>query len=108
MPSKRAGKGAAVDEDVLAGDVAGLRAAQKRAQRAELVGPAEAAGGNAGHALRQLFSVVAERRAYAIGVEHAGLDRIDCHVVARVFARGAGEKGGEAGARPGGDVEPGD
>ena len=44
-PSQRARKRAAIEQDVLAGDEAGLGAAQERAGVAELVGIAEAPGG---------------------------------------------------------------
>jgi hypothetical protein len=44
--SKRAVEGAAVDQQILPGDVAGLRRAQERAGRAELGRIAETLGGN--------------------------------------------------------------
>src|SRR5947209_18316709 len=44
--SERAGVDAAVDQEILAGDVARLHAAQIRAELAELLGGAEAARGN--------------------------------------------------------------
>src|SRR5205807_2466458 len=43
---ERSWVGAAIREDVLAADVAGVDAAQERADRAELVGAAEALRGN--------------------------------------------------------------
>ena len=41
LVSERAGIRAAVDENILAGDVAGLRRAQERAGRAKFLGAAE-------------------------------------------------------------------
>ena len=67
------------------GDVAGVRRAQERAGRAELVRIAEALGRDAGHAvgarlLRSLLLLLlgglAQRAAQAVGIEGAGQD--DC------------------------------
>src|SRR5215470_15424401 len=50
-PLQQAGEAAAVHEDVLPRDVSGVPGAQERHHRAELLGCAEAAGGNHGLAL---------------------------------------------------------
>ena len=55
---ERAGKRAAIHQDVLAGDVAGMHRAQKRAGRAELRRLAEAPGGDRLGALARASSTV--------------------------------------------------
>src|SRR5579871_2283267 len=83
--SERAGKGPAVDEDVLPRDEARLRAREKGAERAELGGLAEAARGMArlrlaAHLLERdaaLLGGAPQARADAVGVEGARLNRVD-------------------------------
>ena len=49
-----------------------------------------------------------ETRPLTVGLERAGLDRIDRHVVGRMRPRRGGQEGGQAGPGAGRDVEPGD
>src|SRR6185437_13406544 len=86
---ERAVEHAAVDQQILSGDVAGLRRAQERRRRAEFIRFAEAPrrdGSDAGlggfleaHAL--LLGGLGERAAQAVGVERAGQDIVDGDIV---------------------------
>ncbi len=103
----------AIDQDVLPDDVAGMLAAQERADRAELLRRAEAAAG-----LRRLR--FRERRVerhaaraciglgqldQAVGLVRAGQQVVDRDVVFRDLARQAGDEAGQAGARAVGEAE---
>src|SRR5690606_18799384 len=104
--SERAGVEAAVDQEVLAGDVARLGAADEGAQLAKLLGRAEPPGRN----LRERFgldlrdrtarSLRRERHAGAqpIGVEASGQDVVDRDVVLDRLAGDPGDEPGQAGA----------
>src|SRR5262249_1848786 len=104
---KRAGESPAVDEDILSGDIAGLRRAEERAGRAEFIGLADAFR-------RHGRKTLGERRLRAqafllphrldvttqsVGAEDAGQHEIDGDVGGDERGSYAGEKGGEAGAR---------
>src|SRR5579864_6821437 len=107
---------AAVDKDVLAGDESGVSAGQEGAERAEFGRIAEAAGGDSGlrvgarliHAHAPLRGGAREAGFLAVGFERPGLDRVDCHVVAREQPGRRGEEGGEPRPRPRRHVETGD
>src|SRR5262249_19202820 len=83
--SKPAREGAAVEPQVLAGDVAGMDRAQERAGGAELVRRAEALGRHAGDALGHrlvdrdvaLLGRCLEVRAQPVGVERPGQHEVD-------------------------------
>src|SRR3954462_15668430 len=83
-----AGVGATVDQHVLPGDVAGLRAAQESAGGAEFLGGAEALGRDRVHPLLAhflhrlagLLRTAFQRGLDAVGVEHAGQQVVDDHV----------------------------
>src|SRR5579864_7215006 len=113
---ERAGECAAVDQDILSGDVAGLRRAQKRTRRAELVGRADALGRHRFDALGETCIVadvaLLHRRldvgAEAVGVENSRQDEIDGDVGGGDRAGDPGQERGQAGARAGGQIEAGD
>ncbi|KAG1254265.1 hypothetical protein G6F65_017109 [Rhizopus arrhizus] len=103
---ERTGVGAAVDQQVLPGEVTGLYAAQEGAGGAEFVRRAEAAGGNLlaaalGHfaGVAILARTVGEVGAQAVGVELAGQQVVDGDVVGHGAARQAGDEAGQATAR---------
>src|SRR5207302_8933126 len=105
--SERPRVSTAVEQQILAGNVTCLRAAQVGAGIAELLDAAEAARRvRLGARLAQLLvalaarlGVVLEVRAQPVGVERAGQQVIDGHVVAHGFARQPGDEAGEARAR---------
>src|SRR5205823_6835938 len=105
--SERPRIGAAVQQQVLAGNVTRLRAAQVGAGIAEFLDAAEAARRvRLGAGLAQLLVALAARlgvelevRAQPVGVERAGQQVVDGHVVAHGLARQPGDEAGEAGAR---------
>src|ERR1022692_1362892 len=94
--SESTGVAAAVDQNVLADDIARLRAAQESTSLAELGGAAEAARG-----VRSRFEIAAQ----PIGVEGAGKQVVDRHVVPRNLARKTRDKAGQAAARAIGQAE---
>src|SRR5262249_44919502 len=112
--SERPREGAAVDQQVLAGDVAGLCRAQERAGGAELVGRAEAFRRNRGGARRDglvdqhalLLGIRLDVGAQPVGVEGAGQQKIDGDVRSRDRSGDAGHERGQPGARAGGEIEP--
>jgi hypothetical protein len=69
--------------------------------------------GNGGHAFGQHLLVgqatrlglAADHRGDAIGVEEAGQQVVDCHVVRHGLARQAGDEAGESGARAVGEPQ---
>src|SRR6478736_4714032 len=89
--SERAAERAAVNQQILASDVAGLRGTEECAGRTEFIGIAEALGRDAGNALGSdlvdalalLFGRFAQRAAQAVGVECARQYIIDGHVLVR-------------------------
>src|SRR6185312_2462131 len=95
--SKRTGISTAVDEPVLARNVARVRAAQESARLAELFGLPEPLRGNAGGTLAPRLvdadpfrlSLRAQRGSNAIGIEQARQQVVDRHVVLRHLARNA-------------------
>src|SRR5262249_18304388 len=97
---------AAVEHEVLPGDVAGLGAANEGADLAELLRRAEASGRVLGPALAgDLLERLAARLglrldigAEPIGVERAGEDVVDRHVVGDRLAAETGDEAGEPGA----------
>src|SRR3954467_15190751 len=103
---ERARKGATVEEKILAGDEARLRAAQIGAGGAELLDGAEALGRvGLGARLAQLLAALAARRgieievgAQPVGLERARQQAVDGHVMAYGLAREAGDEAGEPGA----------
>src|SRR5579863_1537089 len=113
---KRPRKRAAVDQDVLAGDVARLSAGEEGAEFAELFRSPEALGRDRRLALapRRRFGnsarlgLLLKAAPQAVGVEGAGLDRIDGHIVLGDLPGGRGEEGRQSRPRPGGNVKPGD
>src|SRR5258706_5862492 len=113
---ERAGVVAAIDQKILAGEVARLCAAKISAVVAEFLGGAETAGGTAFLAralellgrLALLLGVELEVRAQAIGPHRARQQVVDGHVVAHGFPRQAGDEAGEAAARAVGQAELGD
>src|SRR4051812_38638766 len=104
-----AGVGAAIDQDVLAGDVAGVRAAKEGARRTEFLRAAEAQGrdrlaaqvGHFVHRLSAFLRAALQRRAQAVGVECAGQEVVDRDVrrCELLRARDTGDEAGEAAAR---------
>src|ERR1700733_14660716 len=113
LSSERARKGAAVDENILAGDVAGLRRAEERAGRAELVRLADAPRRDGGDALGERgfgadALLLRHRRdvsAQTVGAENSRQDEIDGDIRGGDRAGDAGEKGGQSGPRAGRQVE---
>src|SRR3984957_18323226 len=109
-------KGAAVNQEILTGDIAGLRRAKKRAGRAEFIGIADPPGRNRGHPLGErsfgadapLLHGGLDIGLKAISREHAGQEEIDRHVGAGDAAGDAGEERGQAGTCAGGKIEAGD
>src|SRR6266705_5657225 len=101
------GVDAAVDQEILAGDVARLDAAQIGAELAELLGRAEAAGGNrllplALDLLGRLALLLRGKLGVAlqpVGPEAPGKDIVDRDVVRDRFASEARDEAGEAAAR---------
>src|SRR5579872_510998 len=91
LRSERPRKRAAVDQDVLPGNVPRLRAGEIGAKIAELLGPAEALGRDRrlavgarlflAHAAH--FRLFQHAAAQAVGVEGARLDRIDRDIMRR-------------------------
>src|SRR6267378_1629835 len=114
--SERPRVGAAVQQQILAGNVTRLRAAQIGAGIAEFLDAAEAARRvRLGAGLAQLLVAPAARlgvelevRAQPVGVERAGQQVVDGHVVAHGLARQPGDEAGEAGARAVRQAELGD
>src|SRR4051794_1982893 len=104
---ERARECAAVEQEVLARDVAGLRAAKVGAGIAEFLDRAEAAGrvglgANLSELVRRLsrlLRVELEVAAQPVGLERAGQEIVDGHVLAHGLAREAGDEPGQAGAR---------
>src|ERR1022692_2167075 len=111
--SESTGVAATVDQNVLADDIARLRAAQESTSLAELGGAAEAARGVRAHlslaqfldrlpcGFRSRFEIAAQ----PIGVEGAGKQVVDRHVVPRNLARKTRDKAGQAAARAIGQAE---
>src|SRR5215467_11342865 len=105
---ERAVECAAVNQQILASDVAGMRGAQESTGSAELVRISESPGRNAGDAVRSdlvdalapLFCSFVQRTAQAVGVESARQDIVDGHVLVRHRTCDSGQEGGQAGARP--------
>src|SRR6476469_4276386 len=99
---ERARERATVDQEVHAGDVARLRAAEIRARIAELGRVAESSGGNRfqpllrGLRLRDAGRLreAGEGLARAVGEERARQQVVDRHVVLRRLARHAGDEAG--------------
>src|SRR3979411_1376303 len=87
--SERTGIGAAVDQDILPGDVAGLRRAQERAGRAEFVGVPKPPGrigrsdflGDVADVTRGTLRQRCQIRLQAVGIEGAGQQIVDGHIV---------------------------
>src|SRR5437773_1228434 len=105
--SIRAGILAAVHQQILAGDVAGVHAAQEGAGRAELLRRAEAAG-RIELGARLVFLLVALAAlggarfvgaAQPVGVERAGQQAVDGDAVAHGDAGDAGHEAGQPAAR---------
>src|SRR5882672_2348734 len=113
---ERAGVDAAVDEEILPGDVARLRAAQVGAQVAELLGRAEAARGNRllevpldlFHAQAFFLRVELRIALQAVGPESAREDVVDGDVGGHGLACQSRDEAGEAAARAVGERELGD
>src|SRR6266851_10428526 len=105
--SERAGVDAAVDQEILAGDVAGLDAAQVGAELAELLGRAEAPGRDllfplALDLLRRPALLLRRKLGVAdqpVGPEASGKQVVDRDVVCDGFAREARDEAGEAAPR---------
>src|SRR4051812_41377888 len=99
--------GAAVDEQVLPHDEAGVLAAEECASAAELLGRAEAVGRHLRHAgfgerfviLARLVGELGQAIGLAPGREGPRQEVIDDDVVFRDLPREPGDKAGEAGAR---------
>src|ERR1700716_1767186 len=112
-PSECAGERAAVDQQVLPGDVAGLGRAQEHAGGAELVRRAEALGRNGsgargaellvGNAL--LLGGGLDVALQSVGVEGARQQEVDGHVGPGDRARDAGHEGGKPGPRRRREIE---
>src|SRR5579864_1322104 len=110
---QRSREGAAVEHDVLTGDVAGLGAAQERAEQAELFRFAETTArielGTLGLQLFRrdaaLLGLGLRDAAQAVGVERPGQEPVDGDVVDHGFPRQAGDESGQAGARAVGEAE---
>src|SRR6267143_3231261 len=104
---ERAGIDTAVDQEILAGDVARLDAAQVGAELAELLGRAEAAGRDlffplALDLLRSLALLLRRKLGVAdqpVGPEAPGKQVVDGDVVHDGFARETGDEAGEAAPR---------
>src|SRR3954470_18940336 len=82
--SECAGIKPAVDRDVLAGQVAGMDRAEEGADLAEFLGRAEALGGNLGGEFgleRGLVAALRKAAAQPVGVELAGQQIVDRHIV---------------------------
>ena len=110
-------KGAAVDQQVLTGDVAGVRRAQERAGRAELVrladalAPARSPMRSAPPARRLMprFLAVASKFERSRSVSNApGSRKLMVTLRGGDRAGDAGQEAGQAGARARGQVEPGE
>src|SRR5712691_1658410 len=105
--SERAGVDAAVDQEILAGDIARLHAAQVGAELAELLGRAEAAGRDllfplALDLLRRPALLLRRELGVAdqpVGPEAPGEEVVDRDVVRDGFAREARDEAGKAAAR---------
>src|SRR5213593_943830 len=105
--SERAGVDAAVDQEILAGDVARLHAAQVGAELAELLGRAEAARGNRFldvpphlfHGLTLLLRGELGVALQPVGPEAPGEQVVDRDVVCDGRAREARDEAGEAAPR---------
>src|SRR5580765_1344409 len=95
--SERAAEGTAVDQQILPGNVAGMRGAQERAGRAKLVRIAEALGrngrdaigGNLGDALALLLGGFTQNTAQPVGIESARQYIVDGDILVRDRARDA-------------------
>src|SRR5262249_11922187 len=106
----------ASDEQALPGDIAGLRRAQKSASRAELSRRTESLSRHARHPLvsgrvdrdAALLGGHCHVGGESFGVESAGQKKIDRDVGGGDRARDAGEKRGQACARPRREIEPGE
>ena len=104
--SERPGVGAAVDQQVLRGDVAGVDRAQKRTELAELVGIAEAQRGDGVTCglldlrQRQVASLGSsgEVGRQPVGGEPAGQDIVDRHALAGHGPRHAADEAGQPGS----------
>ena len=116
--SQRAGEGAAVDQQVLPGDVAGMGRAQEGAELAEL-GGRRRTGRPGRRPCRALDLARASRprrcgiggevAGEPVGGEAAGQDVVDRHALAAPPARAsAGDEAGEPGAGAVGEAELGD
>src|ERR1700751_5237708 len=105
--SQRTRKGPAIEQDVLAGDEAGLGAAQERAGKAELLGIAEAPGRIELGTLRQnllhgetaLLRLALGRTAKSVGFERPRQQAVDRNIVDHGLAGEAGDKARQPGAR---------
>ena len=111
--SKRAGEQAAIDQDVLAGDVAGMGRAEEGADLAEFLDGAEAPGGNlgdrAGGKLLDLgagpFSRPFPAGGQPFGIHAARQDVVDGDVSVGDLAADPGEERRQAGAGAGREIE---
>src|SRR5207248_320703 len=107
LRSERAGVGAAVDQEVLAGDVARLHAADEGTQLPEVGRVAETAGRVGGGALgpdlvdrpARAAGVGLDARPDAVGVERAGQDVVDRDAPAYRLPRDAGDEARQPRAR---------
>src|SRR5262245_18956114 len=112
-PSHGSREYAAIDEEVLPGDVAGLRRAQKGAGGAEFSRRAEALGGHGCHALvpclldrdAPVLGNPRHVRTQSFGLECAGQEEVDGDVGGGNRARDPGEKSGQTRARARGEIE---
>src|SRR5262249_32485273 len=115
-PSHRPRESAAIDEEVLPGDVAGLGGAQKGAGGAEFSRRAEALGGHGRHALAPCLldrdtPVLGNSRHVRLQpfrLECAGQEKVDGDVGRGNRARDPGEESGQTRARPRGEIEAGE
>src|SRR5436190_5859874 len=106
-PSQRARERAAIEQDVLTGDEAGLVGAEESAREAKLLGIAEAAGRVLLGAFRQprlvrdatLLRLGLGGVAQAVGEEWSRQQAVDGDVVDDGLARKSGDEAGEARAR---------
>src|SRR6266481_3291355 len=101
LPSERARECAAIEQDVLSGDEACFRPAEKRASEAKFLRVAEAPGGIEFGSFRQqlvdgnaaLFGVhLRHRAAQTVGIEGTRQQRVDGDVVDHGLARNARDK----------------
>src|SRR5947208_14708019 len=100
--SQRARICAAIDEDVLSSDEAGMDRAEERAGRAEAGKIAEALGRDALDALKFCLLVIdalalgggAQHRLEPVGLERAGQEVVDRYIMLRHRTRHAGKEDG--------------